>query len=508
MNNNLPEINNNFIKKNFNILYTLFFGFSSFILINRHEMWRDELQAWLIARDSANIIELFKNLRIYREGHPGLWHFILFPLTRIFKSPYSMQIIHIIISTLVIFLIIKFSPFNKVQKLFLTFNYFLFFEYSIISRNYGLGVFFTFLFCIFFKKFQKNIIVLSCILFLLSQTSFMGLILAISLFLTLILEDLVLAINNQQTTLNINPKKAIIALFISLSGFWLSYYQIFSPAINTNLKIPPSTDQIINTGESILGAFFPIPNWELRFWDSTLFLSSPFFIIFTILLFFLINYIFIKYLKNSPSSLFLYFFTFSIFSFFFLLKFSGYIRHHGFIIIALITAFWIYKYTFKKDIEFAKKRTFNFTFNVFLLIQAFAGITAARLDYIYPFSSAKETANFILQNNLENHYIIGLRDVATSAVIGYLNKNKKIYYIQSKREGSFIKWTDKKKWPKSSEIIEKSEEISSLGKDVILLLNFKIKRIEPSIKDKFQIIYTSRKPIRGDERFFIYIYKN
>jgi len=225
-------------------------------------------------------------------------------------------------------------------------------------------------------------------------------------------------------------------------------------------------------------------------------------------LFFLINYIFIRYLKNSPSSLFLYFFTFSIFSCFFLLKFSGYIRHQGFIIIALLTAFWIYKYTFKKDIEFTKKRIFNFTFNVFLLIQAFAGITAARLDYIYPFSSAKETARFILKNDLENHYIIGLKDYATSAVIGYMNKNKKIYYIESKMEGSFMKWTDKKKWPKSSEIIEKSEEISSLGKDVILLLNFKIKRIDPSLKDKFQIIYTSKKPIRRDERFFIYIYKN
>ena len=36
---------------------------------NHHEMWRDEIQAWLLARDSASVFELFAHLKY--EGHPG-----------------------------------------------------------------------------------------------------------------------------------------------------------------------------------------------------------------------------------------------------------------------------------------------------------------------------------------------------------------------------------------------------------------------------------------------------
>ena len=52
---------------------------------SHHEMWRDEIQAWLLARDSASVFELFAHLKY--EGHPGIWHLCLMPLTRITHSP-------------------------------------------------------------------------------------------------------------------------------------------------------------------------------------------------------------------------------------------------------------------------------------------------------------------------------------------------------------------------------------------------------------------------------------
>jgi len=38
--------------------------------ISRHEIWRDEAQAWLIVRDVGSLGELFHVLRY--EGHPAL----------------------------------------------------------------------------------------------------------------------------------------------------------------------------------------------------------------------------------------------------------------------------------------------------------------------------------------------------------------------------------------------------------------------------------------------------
>src|SRR5437764_13645509 len=60
--------------------------------ILHHAMWRDELQAWSIARASANISELFRNFRY--EGHPAGWFLILYAVTRLTTNPVAMQVLH------------------------------------------------------------------------------------------------------------------------------------------------------------------------------------------------------------------------------------------------------------------------------------------------------------------------------------------------------------------------------------------------------------------------------
>jgi hypothetical protein len=42
-----------------------------------HELWRDEVQAWLLARDSSSAIDLLSRQR--NEGHPALWQLLLMP---------------------------------------------------------------------------------------------------------------------------------------------------------------------------------------------------------------------------------------------------------------------------------------------------------------------------------------------------------------------------------------------------------------------------------------------
>jgi hypothetical protein len=74
-------------------LLVVVFVIFEFFLISHHAMWRDELQAWLLARDSRDVFELFRNLKY--EGHPPFWHLLLMPLTRIFGFPESMQWLHL-----------------------------------------------------------------------------------------------------------------------------------------------------------------------------------------------------------------------------------------------------------------------------------------------------------------------------------------------------------------------------------------------------------------------------
>lgn len=106
--------------------------------IAHHEPWRDELLAWMIARTAATPLALFHALHV--DGHPGLWHALLWPLTRLTADPLAMRGAHAVIGLAIIGLIGLAAPFALGERALLLANYFVAFEYTVISRNYGLGL--------------------------------------------------------------------------------------------------------------------------------------------------------------------------------------------------------------------------------------------------------------------------------------------------------------------------------------------------------------------------------
>ena len=158
------------------ILVTIFIIFGFFGILH-HDMWHDEIQAWMIAINSHSLSELYANLKY--ESHPPLWYWLLMLIQRFFSNPISMQILHLGIASLNAWLVLKYAPFNRLQKVFLVFGYSLFYEYMLISRGYVLGVLFVFLFCIVASRPNRNYLLLALILILLCYTSMMGLILAV-----------------------------------------------------------------------------------------------------------------------------------------------------------------------------------------------------------------------------------------------------------------------------------------------------------------------------------------
>src|SRR5690606_23248229 len=94
-------------------LAILYFGLS-LIGILRHELWLDESHHWLISRDSGSFSELIANTRY--EGHPILWNFLLFLISRLTLNPVWMQLLHIVISTAAVGLFLGKAPFSLVFK--------------------------------------------------------------------------------------------------------------------------------------------------------------------------------------------------------------------------------------------------------------------------------------------------------------------------------------------------------------------------------------------------------
>lgn len=81
------------------------YTFGEVILALRHEPWRDESQAWLIARD-ASLSDLFGHV-LSEEGHPALWYLLLMPFAKLGAPYQSMTVISLtvmVVAVVVLFI--------------------------------------------------------------------------------------------------------------------------------------------------------------------------------------------------------------------------------------------------------------------------------------------------------------------------------------------------------------------------------------------------------------------
>ncbi len=519
---------------NFETLLIVGFFFLGFIGIVHHEMWRDEFQAWLLARDSSSIPNLIGNLR--HEGHPGLWHLCLYLISRFTHNPLFMQIFHLLIATGVVVLFVKFSPFKKTQKALFTFGYFPFYEYAIISRNYGLGVLLIFLFCALFPKRNKYLPFMAISLALLANTNAYGLIISFTLTLTLLLEFF---LNKQAFKFYLLKQWSLV---IVVSGWIVSWLQIVRPfeperAIqrieslttgSSNLSDKTLLNELISeiiraghTLSSIWRAYVPIPDvFRFNFWGSNI-ISNDFLLLeigiikiplghiiaccFSVVLL----VISVKILIQKPLALFAYILgTFSILLFDYLIHFGG-LRHHGNLFILLVACLWIARYTghsnlFERLSQRTKKldrRYANSFFTAIFCIHLISGVFAYSMDLAYPFSMSRDTSRFIESHQLDNLLIVGTsyREVATLS--GYLDK--KIFYPERNGFGSF--WTTREKELESEdelfEIIEKLRPKSET--DILLVLTEELKSNRQKISscqlEKF------KEGIVSEEQFYLYL---
>lgn len=120
-----------------------------------HEPWFDEAQSWAIAR-SGTIKEILFEIPHY-EGHPPLWHLILAPFAKL-GAPYELSLaaVNIFFMTLAVAVLLFKSPFPKLIRCLLPFNFFLFYQYGVVSRPYCIFVLAIFLAAVCYKNRNEH----------------------------------------------------------------------------------------------------------------------------------------------------------------------------------------------------------------------------------------------------------------------------------------------------------------------------------------------------------------
>ena len=111
-------------------------------LIWTHAPWADELQATALARESHALADWYWNFRY--EGHAPLWHLLLKIPLAFTDDTTALRIVQSAAALCGAALLHLRAPFGPGVKLLLSLNYFLFFEYGVIARDYSLTVLFFF----------------------------------------------------------------------------------------------------------------------------------------------------------------------------------------------------------------------------------------------------------------------------------------------------------------------------------------------------------------------------
>ena len=96
-----------FYKNNKKVIYwTIFvlYGIINLILTFLHEPWRDEIHAWLMAKE-LSVVDLFLESKF--DGHPILWHLLLMPFAKLNFPIITLNLISFIIMLISAWLFLK-----------------------------------------------------------------------------------------------------------------------------------------------------------------------------------------------------------------------------------------------------------------------------------------------------------------------------------------------------------------------------------------------------------------
>lgn len=478
-----------------------------------HEMWRDEIQAWLLARDSTSVIELFSNMKY--EGHPALWHLCLMVLSRITASPVIMQVFHLLIAATTVFLFVRYAPFTWLHKFLFSFGYFALYEYAIVARNYALGVLLITIFCVLYRERYKRFIWIGVLLILLPHTSVHALIITIATGFALLFDYLLFYCCKEDSS-SVNKQHIWIGFALIGLGIITAVLQLNPPAdtgfaVGWNFNF--TLQRMNNITKIITNAFLPFTKPTMNFWGNMQLHSYGIFQKYRLLLSYMIIFWCVLRFLKRPTALLIYLIsTIGLLSFFYV-KHGGGMRHHGFLFITFVMTSWIYydcnEYKFPGDIiSVFAQRLFKPLFMIMLIFHFMGGMIAVSMDIQYIFSNGKRTAKYIKAENMKELPMVGITDFAVSTVAGYLGKDQ-IFYPQGSRFGSFVRWDKARTHAVSNEDVVKAAEKLSIEKseDVLIIMN---RTLSSKLVEEHQLTFLKQftGSTIGGEGFYLYLLKS
>lgn len=150
------------------IVYLVFNG----ILLIGHEMWRDEANVWLIARDMTPW-QLFEEIKY--QGHPCLWYLIAMPFAKLGFPFKTLSVLSFLVMAVAAAVLCYKGPFHPVTKAVVLLGPMMTYYYPVVARNYCLVACLLILSAYFYPKRKEKSLLYGLLLGLLVQSDIIAL---------------------------------------------------------------------------------------------------------------------------------------------------------------------------------------------------------------------------------------------------------------------------------------------------------------------------------------------
>lgn len=422
------------------------------LLLSRHEPWKDELQAWLLARDSPSLGALWTNTRY--EGHPLLWHLLLMPLARLFVCPPAMQALHWAIATAAAAVLLLRAPFPLWLRAGLAFSYLPLFEYGVLSRNYSLAVLGIWIACAALAGGGRDggsaahvphgrgsprearaerpgrPLIAGLGGALAANASPMGLLLAPALAVAILIDR------------GAELRRRLAGAAVVALGAAAAVIQILPAPDYEHARawiLVWEGRRALYVLRGYAAALLPLPRPELHFWQSSLWLPWPpegwlqVALAVTVVPAVVLGVAWL--VRRSRTALAFWLLGAPALVSFSYLKLAGGLRHHGMLWVVLVAALWL-----AAGRGAVGRHAVAWVLAPFVAVGLVAAAIAGSIDWRQPFSGTACAARELHAAGLDDLPLVGGVDTSTLGVAAYLPPGRRLYYPAIGRQGTFLLW--------------------------------------------------------------------
>lgn len=414
-----------------------------------HAMWRDEAQAWLIARDASGLGGLLDNLRY--EGHPALWYAVLFVLTRFGDDPNLMLALNFVVMGCAAALVVWSMPLHIWERILFPFGLFMLFEYGVKARSYGLGLLLMVLLCLAWPVRRRRPWLLALLLALVANVHVLFFIVSIGATVALVVERL----RSRQGATAPGP---LIGAAIILAAGWAAAIAVMVPVADSGFSAQWHFAASAERMAAVLAALSNLfGTYLVPWWIGAAAMVVT-----------------IVAIRGRASAAILLAVSVAGILAFGYVKYSPHPWHHGVIFVAWLSAVWLAR-SDAPDVPAGRPGWLLAACVVAVLGgQAVAGVATYAAELRRSYSHARAVASYIVARGWQSANIAVAADYTGAAVRAYLGP-RPLYSVNARRWDTFTVW-DKARL--ASDVEAGLTDLDAMAEPVVLIAD--IDRDDPA----------------------------